>query len=110
MPDIYLLIDGQQQGPYTEEQVLQSLAEGHIPPELLAWHEGIADWLPISNVLEKSPTYTKIDEEKPKQIEGCALPAEPPPHCYKADNATAKPLEHGISSVGHPSIDLWNNH
>jgi hypothetical protein len=47
MPDIYLLIDGQQAGPYTEEQVRQSIAEGHIPADQLAWHEGLTEWKPL---------------------------------------------------------------
>jgi hypothetical protein len=41
--DIYLLIQGEQQGPYTEEQVRQSLAEGQIPADLPAWREGLKD-------------------------------------------------------------------
>jgi hypothetical protein len=48
--DIYLLIDGQQQGPYTEEQVRQSLAEGLIPSDLPGWHEGLDDWVQVGSL------------------------------------------------------------
>jgi Flp pilus assembly protein TadD len=54
MADIYLLINGAQEGPYTEDQVRQSLSEGLIPADLPAWHEGLADWLSVANVLDRS--------------------------------------------------------
>jgi hypothetical protein len=47
MPDIYLLIEGQQQRPYTEDEVRQSLAEGLIPNDLPAWHEGLLEWVHV---------------------------------------------------------------
>ena len=61
MADIYLLIEGKQEGPYTEEQVRQSLAEGLIPPDLPAWHQGLPeDWAPISSIVESIPQPPSI--------------------------------------------------
>ena len=51
MPDIYLLIENQKQGPYTEDQVRQSLGEGQIPSGLPAWHEGLADWVTVEELI-----------------------------------------------------------
>ena len=50
MPSIYLHLNGEQQGPYTEEQIRKALSEGQITSEVLAWREGLAEWQPLSAV------------------------------------------------------------
>ena len=55
MYDIYLLIDGKREGPFTEDEVTESLADGSIAPSLLAWYEGLDHWVPISNILDEDP-------------------------------------------------------
>jgi hypothetical protein len=54
MPDIYLLIEGQPQGPYAEDQVRQSLAEGLIPGDLPAWHEGLENWASVADIIHRT--------------------------------------------------------
>ena len=50
MADIYLLIEGKQEGPYTEEDVRQYLADGRFQNDQLAWREGLTDWAALSEV------------------------------------------------------------
>jgi hypothetical protein len=52
MPSIYFLIDGQQQGPYSEEDVRQFIAEGRIQNDQLAWKEGLAEWVEVEGLLD----------------------------------------------------------
>ncbi len=54
MRTIYLLIEGVKTGPFTEEQVRKSLADGQISPNALAWHEGLPDWLRLRDTLDQS--------------------------------------------------------
>jgi len=42
--------DGQQLGPYTLEQVNEYLAAGSLSPDDPAWHEGLAEWVPLNQV------------------------------------------------------------
>jgi hypothetical protein len=51
MPDIYLLIEGKQEGPYTEDQVQQSLAEGLFHADLPAWYEGLPTWVEVGSLI-----------------------------------------------------------
>jgi hypothetical protein len=51
MPNINLLIEKQQQGPYTKDQVRQSLAEDIVPPDLPAWQEGLAEWVQVQSLV-----------------------------------------------------------
>jgi len=41
---IYVLVDGQQTGPFTEEQIRAQLNAGTITPETMVWWEGMAEW------------------------------------------------------------------
>ena len=42
--------DGQQMGPYTVEQINEYLAQGSLLPTDYAWHEGLPDWVPITQI------------------------------------------------------------
>ncbi len=55
MPDIYLHVDGQQTGPYQPAQVRQLLTEAKISAATLAWHQGLAGWTAVGQVLASFP-------------------------------------------------------
>ena len=46
----YVHHDGQQQGPFDLELVRSRLADGSYQGSDLGWHEGAADWLPLSDI------------------------------------------------------------
>ena len=48
--DIHIHKDGQQVGPYSLEQVNEQLAQGTLQPTDLAFHEGLSNWTPLSQV------------------------------------------------------------
>lgn len=49
--EIWIGRDGERHGPYKEEDVRQWLRSGQVSPADLAWHEGLADWQPLSVLL-----------------------------------------------------------
>ena len=48
---IHVAKNGQKMGPYSEAQVREMLASGSIAGTDLGWHEGLADWVPLSSLL-----------------------------------------------------------
>jgi len=42
-------------GPFTMEQVQDHLIQGALLPDDLAWHEGMEDWIPLSNLVDSLP-------------------------------------------------------
>ena len=50
---IYLGRDGQQMGPYAWAQIAAMASSGQVRPDDLAWHEGMAGWLPAAQVLTR---------------------------------------------------------
>ena len=48
---IHVAKNGQKMGPYSEAQVREMLAAGSVAGTDLGWHEGLADWVPLSSLL-----------------------------------------------------------
>lgn len=46
--EIWIGRNGERHGPYKEEEVRQWLRSGQVSRDDLAWHEGLADWQPLS--------------------------------------------------------------
>jgi hypothetical protein len=51
MRQIFIYRDGQDQGPYTLEQVQACLIIGTLKANDFAWYEGIPDWIPLSSAI-----------------------------------------------------------
>lgn len=54
----HLLQDGQQYGPYTGEQLVEFAADGRVIRESMLWAEGMAEWVPASQVEGLFPPET----------------------------------------------------
>jgi len=48
--DIFVHRDGEQQGPFTLEQVNAMLGNGMMAPTDFAWHEGLNGWVPLGDI------------------------------------------------------------
>ena len=49
--EIYIKRDEEQFGPFTLEQVEESLQNGSLIEGDIAWHEGLPDWVPVNKIL-----------------------------------------------------------
>ena len=47
----YAVIDGQQNGPFTHEQLRGYLANGSLDAESFVWREGMSNWEPLAQIL-----------------------------------------------------------
>ncbi len=54
MDATYVVLNGESKGPFTQAQVRDMLARGEVTPETLGWYEGLANWLPLSQILGAS--------------------------------------------------------
>ena len=48
----FYIKDGEQVGPFTQEDLNNKKNSGEVAPTDLVWREGMADWLPIQQVAE----------------------------------------------------------
>ena len=50
MDSVYVVVNGAQEGPLSEEQLRERIAAGAVGPGSLAWRDGMADWRPLGEV------------------------------------------------------------
>ena len=55
MQQIYIMVNGEQQGPFTVDQLKGYIAMGHYKDTDLAWHEGLPDWKALKEFPEFAP-------------------------------------------------------
>ena len=65
--DIYLLRDGKECGPFSEETTQSFLKEGAILIDDLAWTPGLPAWSPLGQVLD--PSAAEATEPEPEPVE-----------------------------------------
>jgi hypothetical protein len=53
--DIFILREGHQTGPYSEEDTQQLLKQGAVVINDLAWCAGMAEWIPLHSILYPGP-------------------------------------------------------
>jgi predicted outer membrane lipoprotein len=72
MPEVYLLKDGEQRGPYSAEQMQAMYLAGNVTSDAFYWQEGLTEWLPVENLFSalKSapPTETIVDIRAAKSV------------------------------------------
>ena len=62
----HISVDGQSQGPYTDEQMRQYIAAGQITAQTNVWKASMGEhWLPASQVPEFSATFTSAPPPPP---------------------------------------------
>lgn len=101
--DIYLLIEGQQQGPYAEDQLRQSLAQGLIQSDLPAWHEGLADWVQIETLLGFSEVLVRNGGEATSDV-FISNPAD----SLDGSNSTDSVGLLSITAPARPKLVIWS--
>ena len=100
--EIYLQQDGQQTGPFTEEQLQESVASGAINQFNLARHDGINDWIPLCTIIHiatpapktpHSPAPNSGDTNPPPTTSGTPhlRPPPPPPTLTSCPNPSFEP-------------------
>lgn len=83
----YYAKNGSQQGPVPTEDMKDRISMGEIAPTDLAWCEGMADWMPVSEIAELEIQPASKDEAYAP--EGAAPNAKPSPYQPQSTPAPA---------------------
>ena len=76
--DIYILRDGKEIGPFSEETTQTLLQQGSIAEVDYAWHPGLPKWLPLADVLRPAPALETPPPPPPDVAKESPLPASAP--------------------------------
>lgn len=52
LPIWYVIINGEQQGPFTQSKIIDMRKDNSINDESYCWRDGLEDWQPLSNIEE----------------------------------------------------------
>ncbi|MCE0496602.1 MAG: PrsW family glutamic-type intramembrane protease [Methylacidiphilales bacterium] len=67
---IYLTQDGSHTGPFTLEEVQRMLGSGQRSPDDYAWHQGLANWVPLSSILSSQTALVPPPMPPPYAAQG----------------------------------------
>jgi predicted Zn finger-like uncharacterized protein len=67
-PIWHVVLNGEQQGPYSIPQVREMLAGGHIDAETYVWRDGFDGWLPMQEVGELAAVFSAPAEPEPSLV------------------------------------------
>ena len=63
--EIYIKRGEEQFGPFTPEQVEESLQNGSLIESDIAWHEALPDWVPVKDILALKSGSQPVQETAP---------------------------------------------
>ena len=68
--DVHIERNGERYGPYNQQDINTYLKNGTLLLTDLAWHEGLSDWVPLSQMPEVEQAVLHVDNEntKPKTV------------------------------------------
>ena len=72
--DIYILRDGKETGPFSEETTKTLLQQGSISEADFAWHSGLPKWIPLASVLNPVPPALETPPPPPPAAVETPLP------------------------------------
>ena len=94
----YYAKNGHQNGPVPTEDMIDRVAMGEISPTDLAWCEGMADWLPVSEIPQLKVLPPVQDEPAAASNIGPSAQASP----YQAPAAAAPSASPSYAAPGQP--------
>lgn len=71
----YVVLGGQQSGPYKVSQLQPLVQQGRIDPATMVWAQGMPAWTPAGQVAELQPLFPTV----PPPVPGATSGAMPPP-------------------------------
>ena len=89
---IFILQDNQQTGPFDETAVHQMVATGTVPRTALAWHEGLADWVPLNEILAFPPELPQSQDDDVLSLPSFSQSRPLLPPAFPENESPAEPV------------------
>jgi GYF domain 2 len=101
--DIYILRDGKEIGPFTEETTQTLLKQGSIREVDYAWHPGLPKWIPLTDVLNPATPSLETPPPPPPTSAETPLPSlSPAANLPKAGESATEKQKALLGYLGIP--------
>ena len=98
---IYLHLNGEQTGPLTLPRVSSKLVSGEVPPDTLAWREGLDNWYPLTH-----ETWAEVGIVASVAPTPAPAPAPPPqPVTVEPETVAPEPEDHATAEGENESLE-----
>ena len=98
---IYLHLNGEQTGPLTLPRVSSKLVSGEVPPDTLAWREGLDNWYPLTH-----ETWAEVGIVASVAPTPALDPTPPPqPATVEPETVAPEPEDHATAEGENESLD-----
>ncbi len=67
---IFLYLNGQQEGPYSTEQLQAWLQSGQLTPETLAWYDGLPNWVSVNELVVSVSPAPVVERAEDADVAG----------------------------------------
>ena len=104
--DIYILRDGSELGPFSEETTQSMLREGSIREVDYAWHHGLPKWLPLTDVLNAAPPALETPPPPPPLAAETPLPTLSPAAAAQLPKAGESATEKQKALLGYLGVSF----
>ena len=100
----FAYIGDHHEGPFTVEEIQSKVSEGVVPADGFVWAEGMADWIPMSQipVFGEGPCLTTLSKELPH--EAAPEPSHNPPMTLVAASQVEKPDSTTLEARSTPAL------
>ena len=102
VPQWYAVIQGNQQGPFTEAQLNSYWAQGQINAETYVWCDGMAGWEPITQVESLRPLWGRSTPEETPSSQHAVAP--------QARHAVESQAQHAVESQAQHAVESQAQH
>lgn len=68
LTQFYIAVNGQQTGPFAEQQLTQMIQNGQLTKDTMVWKNGMAAWTAASQVPEVAKLFTQAPPPLPPQV------------------------------------------
>ena len=98
---IYLHLNGEQTGPLTLPRVSSKLVSGEVPPDTLAWREGLENWYPLTH-----ETWAEVGIVASVAPTPAPDPTPPPqPVTVEPETVAPEPEDHATAEGENESLE-----
>ncbi len=98
---IYLHLNGEQTGPLTLPRVSSKLVSGEVPPDTLAWREGLDNWYPLTH-----ETWAEVGIVASVAPTPAPAPApQPQPVTVEPETVVPEPEDHATAEGENESLE-----
>lgn len=107
--ELYLHKNGEQVGPFTEEQISSMINDGSLSRDDITWHEGLTDWQPLHTVFDITPIAIEPTSDHTPIVQSRSLNSNQQEVQKSASDQIADDSEsHSINSFDkHQVISTW---